>query len=252
MVKLYTKNTWQDEILAGDERYNILADDGTPISSDVQIQLSTGVAQPGTALDAARMNNIEDGLDAVDTRLDAVDTRLDNLERMDLNELTAAADGDLLAIVDDPAGTPETKKITLANLRAAIAGAAAAIAGDFATVGWTDYSAISTVTGWATFSSDKKIFYKRIGKLIYVSFNIVGESNNTATKFTLPYAAASGGPNFFFPIYAINNGVINTSPGMGYVAANQAVANLFTSWSSGAWANSGTKHVQGEFWYQTA
>lgn len=34
----------------------------------------------------------------------------------DLNALVAAVAGDLLAIVDDPAGAPETKKITLSNL----------------------------------------------------------------------------------------------------------------------------------------
>jgi hypothetical protein len=91
MAKLYTKNTWQDEILAGDELYNINQADGTPISSDVQIQLSTGVAQPGTALDAARMNNIEDGLDAVDTRLDEVDGRLEEAET-ELTEVDGRVD----------------------------------------------------------------------------------------------------------------------------------------------------------------
>lgn len=34
----------------------------------------------------------------------------------DLNELTTVADGDLLAIVDDPTGSAETKKITRGNL----------------------------------------------------------------------------------------------------------------------------------------
>ncbi len=34
----------------------------------------------------------------------------------DLTELTLPASTDLLAIVDDPAGTPATKKITLENI----------------------------------------------------------------------------------------------------------------------------------------
>jgi hypothetical protein len=33
----------------------------------------------------------------------------------ELTELTSPADEDLLAIVDDPSGTPTTKKITKAN-----------------------------------------------------------------------------------------------------------------------------------------
>lgn len=85
MAKLYTKQTWADEVLAGDERYDILEDNGTPINENVQINLATTVAQAGTAVDADRMNHIEDGLDAVDTRLDAVDTRLNGLETSWIN-----------------------------------------------------------------------------------------------------------------------------------------------------------------------
>jgi len=38
----------------------------------------------------------------------------------ELTELTTPADGDILAIVDDPAGVPETKKITVSNLKSSI------------------------------------------------------------------------------------------------------------------------------------
>jgi hypothetical protein len=69
MPKLYTKATWVDEVLSDDERYDIADDGGTPIESNVQINLATAVAQAGTALDAAKMNNVEDGLDALDTLL---------------------------------------------------------------------------------------------------------------------------------------------------------------------------------------
>lgn len=70
MTKIYTKNTWVDEVLSGDERYNILADDDTPIESTVQIELDTAVAQAGTPVDASKMNNLEDGVDQLDTLLD--------------------------------------------------------------------------------------------------------------------------------------------------------------------------------------
>lgn len=39
-----------------------------------------------------------------------------NLKITELTELTTIADSDLLAVVDDPGGTPVTKKITKANL----------------------------------------------------------------------------------------------------------------------------------------
>jgi hypothetical protein len=67
LAKIYTSNTWVDEALADDPRFNILEDGGTPIYSDVQIAQSTDVVQAGTAADADLMNNIEDGIDALDT-----------------------------------------------------------------------------------------------------------------------------------------------------------------------------------------
>ena len=76
MAKLYTKNTWVDEVLAAAERYNILEDGGTPIESNVQINLATATAVAGTAVTAEKMNNIEDGIDAIDTRVDGIDTEL--------------------------------------------------------------------------------------------------------------------------------------------------------------------------------
>lgn len=61
----YSKNTWVDEVLAGDSRYNILENDGTSIESNVQIELDTSVVTAGTPLTAARMNNIEAGIENV-------------------------------------------------------------------------------------------------------------------------------------------------------------------------------------------
>lgn len=55
----YVKNTWIDEVLAGDVRYNILEDGGGAFKSTMRINLGTTVTQAGTVLNAARMNNIE-------------------------------------------------------------------------------------------------------------------------------------------------------------------------------------------------
>jgi hypothetical protein len=69
MSLLYTPNVWEDEVLGSNERYDILEDGGTPISENVQVNLISTVVQAGTAVDATKMNNIEDGLAALDTRL---------------------------------------------------------------------------------------------------------------------------------------------------------------------------------------
>ncbi|HZW02867.1 MAG TPA: hypothetical protein VFF68_03000 [Anaerolineaceae bacterium] len=80
MAKLYTKTTWTDEVLAGNERFHIKADDGTPIESNVQIELATAVAQAGTAVDAEKMNNIENGIDGIDTLVDSINGKVTNLQ----------------------------------------------------------------------------------------------------------------------------------------------------------------------------
>jgi hypothetical protein len=69
MAKIYTSNTWTDETLTGAVRYDILEDDDTPISENVQINLATSVAVAGSDVDADKMNNIEAGIDALDDLL---------------------------------------------------------------------------------------------------------------------------------------------------------------------------------------
>jgi hypothetical protein len=64
----YVKGVWVDEVLAGDPRYDILEDGGGAFKADMQINLATSVTQAGTELTAAKMNNIEDGLETVDIR----------------------------------------------------------------------------------------------------------------------------------------------------------------------------------------
>lgn len=70
MAKVYTKgSTVVDEVLSGAERYDIKDNGGTPIESNVQINLATSVAVAGTTINAARLNNIETGIDTLDTKV---------------------------------------------------------------------------------------------------------------------------------------------------------------------------------------
>ena len=93
MSKIYAKDTWTDEVLTEAALHEITDPAGDPVPGSVtdlttaiaalnslldilatgsKISLLTDVAVAGTALTAARMNNIEDGVDALDTLLDSV------------------------------------------------------------------------------------------------------------------------------------------------------------------------------------
>ena len=84
MTKLFTKDTVIDEVLSEDPRYDILEDDGTPYKSGMQINLASPVSVAGTSINADLLNNLEDGLDAVDSLLSSI--------RNDATELTISSD----------------------------------------------------------------------------------------------------------------------------------------------------------------
>ena len=79
MAKIYIPNIWVDEVLADTETYSISGTGGSPMTS-ASIVLETTVVQAGTALTAARMNNIESGVDSLDTLVDALNTITNDLD----------------------------------------------------------------------------------------------------------------------------------------------------------------------------
>jgi hypothetical protein len=119
--------------------------------------------------------------------------------------------------------------------------------GDIYTVPWTDYSGTSTIIGWASFSN-KELYYKKIGKLVFCQFFIYGASNSINTSFTLPYSNSGGLINV--PIVAINN----TSEIYGGIVSNSSGAkfDLFVNVWGGTWSATGDKSTRGQFFYETA
>lgn len=108
MTKTYTKNTWTDEVLAGGARYDVLTDGGTPINEDVQINLTTPVTTAGTPVTSALMNNIENGIDTLDTAIDV----------MSHADKATPIDADSINLWDTVASA--WKKLTWANLKATL------------------------------------------------------------------------------------------------------------------------------------
>jgi len=110
-----------------------------------------------------------------------------------------------------------------------------------------DYYSTSTVTGWSSFTSEILIC-TRIGKLVFVRFNLSGTSNDTVATFTMPHAASGAAHN-----------IIRSRDNTGsYVAGFIVAANSSTTITAypdlalSAWTASGTKTIQGELIYITA
>jgi hypothetical protein len=124
--------------------------------------------------------------------------------------------------------------------------------GDIYTVPWTDYSAASTITGWASFTV-KAIQYKKIGKIVYWAAYLSGTSNATTASFSLPYTAANTTVNFVSPATVVDNGTSQATPGRAQIPANTNLVTVGLTWATSAgWTNSGTKTVVASGWYEAA
>lgn len=114
-------------------------------------------------------------------------------------------------------------------------------------------SAWQTGTPAATgFSSktDDALVYKQIGKTMFCNFKIEGTSNATTLTFTLPAAAKN--TTSYGGIRTANSGAFGVNPGLITFAAASATATCFRDHSSAAFTNTGTKGMQGFFFYEAA
>jgi len=115
---------------------------------------------------------------------------------------------------------------------------------------WTDYSATSTIVGWSSFTT-KKIYYARIGNLVFVGIDLAGTSNFIHTTFTTPYNAYGSGLVTRF-IYRARDNSGSYVIAFGAVTISSDIVNLYPDLSGGNWINNGTKECAGQFWYWCA
>ena len=125
--------------------------------------------------------------------------------------------------------------------------------GDVYTVPWTDYSNISTIIGWDENGQDPifepKIYYKKVGKLVFCQYCIRGVSNNTQTSFSLPWADALAGYGRLCISVNLDNTSNNT---LGFAYNINGVVTITKVYTGGEneWTASGTKDVRGSFWFE--
>ena len=119
---------------------------------------------------------------------------------------------------------------------------------DVYNVAWTDYFATATKVGWEA-TPTGYIYYKKIGKTVYVNFMITGTSNHTVAYFTVPYTNnTSAAANNIG--YCLNNGTIDTAAGLIEMAANSDEIWVGRTFGTVAWDASGTKTIKGQIWFE--
>ena len=121
--------------------------------------------------------------------------------------------------------------------------------GDIEDAAWQDYSASSTIVGWGSLST-KQIYYKKVGKTVFIAFALAGTSNSTSATFTVPYTQNSSWANMAIPIIAVDNSLIVTTSANLQIVSSSTI-QMYTFYPTGAWTASGTKTIFGQFWYQT-
>ena len=123
---------------------------------------------------------------------------------------------------------------------------------------WTDYYSSSSIVGWSSLTAGRRqIMYRTLGDMVWVSFHLEGTSNTNDATFTLPYTSVAVGTS-----HAFSNSLGFTYDNGSYLAngyfLNNNNTNQVQCMVSGAntaspgWTSSGTKIVEGEFWYVKA
>lgn len=122
---------------------------------------------------------------------------------------------------------------------------------DLYTATFADYSGSSTVVGWTSFTT-KQIYYKKIGKFVFVTYRLIGTSNSTTTSFSLPYSNNSSIVLNATVAQAIDNTSSNQAGALLQIPLSSSTATLFMDSGGTTWTGSGTKNVAGQFFYQAA
>jgi hypothetical protein len=106
---------------------------------------------------------------------------------------------------------------------------------------WADYSAVSTIVGFASFTN-RKIHTQKIGNRCFFTIYISGVSNAAETSCTLPYTAAAE-PDYSYVARCVDNGGADTIA-LGMIAKNTAKILFYKDVAGGAFTTSGNKFVQ--------
>jgi hypothetical protein len=116
--------------------------------------------------------------------------------------------------------------------------------GDVYSTPWIDYTTSATISGWSSLSASG-IYYKTIGKLVFIQYEVRGTGNGNFTFISLPY---------------VNNGLFMTTVGVDSTASQYFTAEVSPGGANGiawlrlgadlVWNNGVLKNAIGSFWYE--
>ena len=121
---------------------------------------------------------------------------------------------------------------------------------DIYTVQLTDFSSASSPTGWSSFNN-KFVYYKKLGKTVYVWFYIDGTGSGTGASFSLPFNSSAimyGNIALICGIVTNDNGSIYTSVG----GVSQTAFTIQKDLNNDSFTNGTYRLCQGYFFYEAA
>ena len=124
--------------------------------------------------------------------------------------------------------------------------------GDVYSTPFTYYDPSPTIVGWSSLTV-KVIYYKLFGKTCHVWFALQGTSNATNAYFYMPFnVQPASGQSFQVPIYAVNNGSVQTAMGRLDIPSSGNQFMMYKTMPAAGWTASGTKGMRGHFTFQIA
>jgi len=116
----------------------------------------------------------------------------------------------------------------------------------FFTEDWPNYEDTSTIVGWSAFTV-KNIHCIKIGKLVFVNFDLEGTGDANAPYFTVP-CTSTAEPDTNVTCFRAEDDVTWT-PGLAYLPNGSNVVWLYSSMAGGGWTNAVTRRAIGQLWF---
>lgn len=200
----YTKQTWVDEALDGENpQYTLRGANGEIVHDDISIMLKTPIVQPGSPVNADRMNHIEGGIEAAHIAIDGIEipfeTNLANIMPDGASASVGTTDTVARSNHVHPDGDTAWIYPTLLN-------------------GWENYGAAYA-----------PIRYRKIGKTVYIDGLMKNGITSTEVEIFLLDSEFRPSHKNVFGTFGANGLVRMSVAANGYVAG---VSNLSASFTS--------------------